>query len=88
MIEELDQNALEHGSMMPATPRVSDADMASCYAETAKNFMQKGWWVEAYIELHHAAEICWRNGKDQRAKPSNVQALPQPVERDTERKER
>ena len=69
-MDQLDQNALEHESMMPATPRVSDADMASCYAETAKNFMQKGWWVEAYIELHHAAEICWRNGKKQRGAES------------------
>lgn len=72
MNEPLDQVALEHGSMMPALPKLSDAEMASCYAETAKNFMQKGWWVEAYIELHHAAEICWRNGKRQRHEAPSI----------------
>jgi len=49
-----------------AAPMPMDADLAACYAQTAANFVAKGWWVEAYIELHHAAEICWRNGKEQR----------------------
>lgn len=41
MIEELDQNALEHGSMMPATPRISDADVGWCNAETVADFEKR-----------------------------------------------
>jgi hypothetical protein len=47
-----------------ATRYASDAELAECCAQTAANFIKKGWWCGAYIELHHAAEICWRKQKE------------------------
>ncbi len=44
-----------------AIPR--EQDIASCYAQTAASYAQKGMWIEAYNELHHAAIICWDNAR-------------------------
>lgn len=41
-------------------------DIAKSAALTAANFIDKGWWVEAYIELHSAACICWERRDEER----------------------
>ena len=41
-------------------------DIAKSAALTAANFIDKGWWVEAYIELHSAARICWERRDEER----------------------
>ena len=61
-------------SLAPA--RGSDAtyatktEIAKCAALTAANFIDKGHWVEAYIELHHAARICWERREEERQQPN------------------
>lgn len=35
----------------------TNTKIAKCAALTAANFIEKGHWVEAYIELHHADRI-------------------------------
>jgi len=49
-----------------AATYATKTEIAKCAALTAANFIEKGWWVEAYIELHSAARICWERRDEER----------------------
>lgn len=49
-----------------AATYATKTDIAKSAALTAANFIDKGWWVEAYIELHSAARICWERRDEER----------------------
>lgn len=65
--EQLD--ALARRSVQPdgsAATYATKSEIAMCAALTAANFIEKGWWVEAYIELHAAARVCWERRDEER----------------------
>lgn len=47
-------------------------EIARCAALTAANFIEKGHWVEAYIELHQAARICWERREEEHQQPNSA----------------
>lgn len=53
-----------------AATYATKTEIAKCAALTAANFIEKGHWVEAYIELHHAARICWERREEERQQPN------------------
>lgn len=61
------------GSVQPvgsARTYASKTDIARCAALTAANFIEKGYWVETYIELHQAARICRDRREEERKQPN------------------
>lgn len=71
--EQLD--ALARRSVQPdgsAATYATKSEIARCAAITAANFIEKGWWVEAYIELHAAARVCWERRDEERKQQNSV----------------
>lgn len=55
----------------PDEKYATKTEIARCAALTAANHIEKGHWVEAYIELHSAARICWERRNEERHRPND-----------------
>ena len=64
----LDFNA--HTAKEETQQYATKSQIAAAATRTAANFIDMEMWVEAYMELHAAARICWERRNEQRERPN------------------
>lgn len=53
-----------------AASYATKSQIAAASARTAAEWIDREMWVEAYIELHAAAQICWERRNEERQQPN------------------